>query len=501
MSQFLLGGDFSMGVSRSGRVLVFSAAALLCAGVSGAATASAAAARTTATQSMVGGGFSDHTAPIPVAASGPGKTIDFEVFGYAPDPTVRAVRNVRVSFDAAALGQLVTVSVTDKRCSTKGSITTCLLPSVSNEYLGSSVARIPVTFRPKPHGPIGPTAALTYTVSAPGAQGTDETQSVQLGHGPDLLASSSVPGPVILSTGQRFSPVVTVSNRGDAVAKSVSLFLFAGSAMRDMDSSSNCLYAPTSDPAYQAPETVAFCTFDVSVAPGQTYELSKPVDFVVRDDAFDGYYVGFDFEYGHPSWIKTTNWQRGTGAPLRLTRLALRPAVATQTNLDPGDHDVDTSYGIRTAYKQDPAAVAGSVTGRVGSTVTAIIGVRDDGKATIDHSGGGIPAALMTFTVPHGTDAVRVPTTCAPVINGAPSWTDAGKPGYAVYSCRSSASIRAGTSYTVAFSLKIVLPASNAKGKVVVSPCVDGPLPTGPSSIDSNLANDTSYLVVNPTRA
>jgi hypothetical protein len=263
---------------------------------------------------------------IMLAAQGPGKTVGFDVWGYQAQSDLRQIKNVHLQLDFSGLARVATFSVADRFCSTVGTTVSCLIPSIGNAALGAGNTQIPVTFDPRPHAAGGLSGGISYSVTAPGTQGSQGTEQLTLGHGPDLVVTSPAPSEVSLSPGERFAPEVMVSNRGDVTAKSVTLVMGTGYELQDMDRSDNCRYEPQPDASYAYTELVV-CTFgNLDIKPGQTYELVRPILFKVRPDAFDGYYIGFEFDLGMPSF-PLKDWIVGTGAPLRLV-LTKAPHVA-----------------------------------------------------------------------------------------------------------------------------------------------------------------------------
>jgi LPXTG-motif cell wall-anchored protein len=122
------------------------------------------------------------------------------------------------------------------------------------------------------------------------------------------------------------------------------------------------------------------------------------------------------------------------------------------------------------------------VTGAAGDVVTATVGVRNSGPATLDFGRAGSPAATIRVNIPQGTTVVSAPQSC--VRDGDENWA---------YYCDGSYLLVAGDSETYDFRLRIDRVVADASGRVVVNE----PCECDRFADDLDLSNNKSAIVVN----
>jgi hypothetical protein len=99
----------------------------------------------------------------------------------------------------------------------------------------------------------------------------------------------------------------------------------------------------------------------------------------------------------------------GTGGPLKLTPATSLAAAPPQTDPRQEANWGDVAVAVTGTQGADFAAVGDTVTGQAGDTVTAAVGVRNRGPATIDRGGAGDPVAFIDVAIPPGATVVNVP--------------------------------------------------------------------------------------------
>ncbi|MEK8108730.1 hypothetical protein NKG94_35070 [Micromonospora sp. M12] len=175
----------------------------------------------------------------------------------------------------------------------------------------------------------------------------------------------------------------------------------------------------------------------------------------------------------------------GSGPKLTLAEAPSRMRKAAQTDVGPG-YDY-TGWGIKATGKNgtDLAAIGDTLSGRAGAVLTATVGFRNNGPATLDKTNGDYEAATHTVVeLPPGTTAVEIPDSCQL------------RPGTRTYQCASEMLLVAGETYAMEFRLRIDKVISNARGTVWVNaPCE---CPSGGNfEDDTKPANDRAAIVVN----
>jgi LPXTG-motif cell wall-anchored protein len=341
----------------------------------------------------------------------------------------------------------------------------------------------------------GASGVLKVSFEATGFEPVTHTAKVRVGEGVDLAGGPDVE--TAARPGGAFSAPLAVRNAGTTAAEGVTAVFHNDHALQvDKDKRySNCTYEGTS---------LRTCRFDTTVEPGSTYRAALAYR-LGRDTYAPGSQVG------QLSWLTPAEFEDftayldsrgisvgtpGTGGELSLKKVADAPRAArgVQADVDPTNNWSNLEVRVTGRNGADLVAVGDTVAGAAGDVVTATVGLRNDGPATLDFGRSGEPVTRIRITVPAGTTAVAVPEACAPMNGEDIDWDHAGKPGAGAYWCSSDWFVAAGETQTVEIGLRIDTVVPDAAGTVKIN----GPCSCPIFTDDLDPANDTAQLVVNP---
>ncbi|WP_213455178.1 LPXTG cell wall anchor domain-containing protein [Rhizomonospora bruguierae] len=217
-------------------------------------------------------------------------------------------------------------------------------------------------------------------------------------------------------------------------------------------------------------------------APGAAYAYYNwmtPAEF----DGFVGYLDSQGVSIGKP----------GTDGPLVLAKQSAAKARSLQADVNPMNNWSKVTVKVTGKNGADLAAIGDALTGKAGEVVTATIGVRNNGPASLDFGRSDSVITKIDVTVPPGTTAVAVPEDCMPLEGDQGDWRHAGKPGAEVYRCYPGTYIAVGEEQTVRIGFRIDKVLPNATGEVTINAKCE----CEGFTADTNPANDTAKLVVN----
>jgi hypothetical protein len=312
---------------------------------------------------------------------------------------------VTLTVDGSGLADIATVAPAagGPACRREAAVTGCSVPTVTG---GTVLVRFVV--RPLPRAAVGSVGRLVVTVTAAGMPAVVVRTTVHVvpavalaGAGPAMTTYARRPG-------GEFTAPLRVRNAGATVLRGADLVFPAGPYHRVAQRFANCRYGAR----------IVRCHFDDELRPGTTYALSAPMRMRVRPDFPAPGTVGplvFDW---HPPASRAGT--AGAGAPVRDRGDELRlvpvaaPGVTGPARGDaeragaPRSRVVVRVTGARTA---DLRALGDEVTGGVGDTVTAVVGVRNVGSIFLRGDRGA--PAVVAMTPPPGTTVRAVPPGCA----------------------------------------------------------------------------------------
>ncbi|MFC9325231.1 hypothetical protein [Kitasatospora sp. NPDC057015] len=335
--------------------------------------------------------------------------------------------------------------------------------------------------RALPGAPAGAAGQVRFTVTATNATadraaGRDVTE-IRVGDGPQLTAARL---PVLTRTtaGAAATLGVALANQGNRDARGVLLWFRIPegyglpAALADFD---NCTY-----PA--GPAGLVLCRFeDAVVRPGQVLRPSVPVALLAGDGSPEG-----RFEYGVDVAAGPVDRQlsalaggghRGAGAPLGL--------IAGSGADFAGD---SASSLLQADRRHLLAAVAGDLSGLLGTTLPAAFELRNDGDAPLaaptgPATEGGTPYGLLV-SFPQGVRITGAPADCA---------QRPGEPD--VYLCVQTRTLAPGASQDYAFRLVLAELLDRAPGRASVQG--PGQAATAAFAVTSSAAPAPSLTVPN----
>jgi hypothetical protein len=419
--------------------------------------------------------FLDQT--ITIGADGaPGKTIEAWIVGVnALHPTV--------TFDLTGLAG-VAVATLPANCRGTGPVRTCELP---NEADGEVDVRLPITLSPAAGAKAGAQATLRYTTAADNVLPTPAQSTVVIGDGVDLQLAFHVADLGTVAPGAATAFPVTFTNRGNRTAHgfTVSLEFTHGIIPATYQ---NCRYAES------ASHHMVTCAFTQDVGPGQQADLS--LDTTAGPDALG--YQSVDITVlaagdGVPAAVHTSHRSGGVSLRATVRTAGTRAAGMRAADLDPYDNFGVAQWTVPNTY--DVAALGTKKTGKAGATVTATVGVRDNGPGALDNSLYNEPVWHFVVTAPPGTAVTKAPSTCAGLYtdpDGNLTEAEPGLAGYTRYRCSPDVDfLGVGAKLTATFGLRIKKVIKGAAGSVSAR----DPLAT--QDPDADPANDTARLTVN----
>ncbi|MCU7724035.1 hypothetical protein ODJ79_09940 [Actinoplanes sp. KI2] len=337
---------------------------------------------------------------------------------------------------------------------------------------------------------LGETGKVTYTLSGDGIQTVTKTVDVTVAEGVDLAAGPDKT--ISVKPGAGFDAGLQVHNNSDSVVHGAAVVFLTDYPFASTQQFSNCFYGDGQ---------VTACTFDQDLQPGASYQLAMP--YQLRKDTAAPSATGAVFE-----WLPGGDWDDlikflddngidGVGTPGKGGAIALQPTPTSQSlkQTDPNYDNNFQALDVNVTGKQgvDLAAVGATATGAAGTTVTVPVGVKNNGPATLNRTESGFGIAAL-ITIPAGASVASFPedecflNTQDTIIHGDPKAVQ--------YACFTDDVLPAGDSVTWKFGLKINKATPGATGSVALYPTCECEWPA-----DSNKANDTAKIVLNPAGA
>lgn len=314
---------------------------------------------------------------------------------------------------------------------------------------------------------VGESGTIRATLAADGIAPVTHDARVRVAESVDLKA-----GPELRATaapGASVDAPLIVSNAGDKAITGAAVLFDHDFSLDSTNRYSNCLYVG---------DELASCTFDQTLEVGKTY--SAAMSLKVRADtlapgdayAYRGWLTPAELEDLH-SYLESQGITPGTPGTGDVLTLSERPAArAVQSDPNPEDNWGSVEIEVTGRSGVDLAAVGAELTAAAGDEITVPVGARSVGKATLDFSRVGGPAAVTMVTMPAGTTVLDAAEECYPVVRGEVDFDAPGKPGAAKYWCSSDYIFVAGTAEIYEFKLRVDRIAGRTAGTVTVNePC------------------------------
>jgi hypothetical protein len=325
----------------------------------------------------------------------------------------------------------------------------------------------------------GTEGTVTATFSAKGVAPITEKVAVRVTDGVDLQAGPNVT--VKKKPGAAFDVPLVVRNAGRTVAEGAAVMFHGDYAFETTRQFSNCRYRDGQ---------LTTCMFDQELQPGARYRGVMP--YRLRADTYapgtsanqlQWFTLGEleDFEALLVKNGVAGLGKAGSGGVLKLTEQV--SAQARQGDVNPENNWTNIEVEATGKNGTDLVGIGDTAAGAAGDVVTATVGVRNAGPATLDFSRVGDPVAQVKVSVPAGSSVVSVPEGCR-------------KEG-ASYLCYGAMVLVAGESETYDFGLRIDRVVPDATGAVMVNE----PCECSQFSKDLNMANNKAAIVLNGTGA
>ncbi|WP_033355457.1 LPXTG cell wall anchor domain-containing protein [Kitasatospora aureofaciens] len=354
-------------------------------------------------------GVSNSTVQIPTKPAQPGRgnqNLHIEIGRIGAG----TAHDVKVVFDTTDLAGVADLTVPG--CATAGKTITC-------DQHDLNFDRINLLYNPWLSAVKGATpgshGVLHLKLTASNAQSASRDIQVDVG-GPDFKAkpladqNNVKPGTVL-------TPSVEFANVGDLPAGKVVVALDAISGMDFKQRPSNCEFASEPDGGWGDKtwpgDSVAICTVDTTVAPGQVVALD-PLQLGITDSAWYTFAditvsPAEDAQFSEiPDWRKRLTFQRGTG-----------PALTLKPANDPGllsaprtSYDNRVEQNVLATNTADFSAL-GSWKPNGDKQGTLSVGFRNSGPASIFYRSGDAVVTVQA-TIPAGVTVTKVPDGCRP---------------------------------------------------------------------------------------
>ncbi len=334
---------------------------------------------------------------------------------------------------------------------------------------------------------VGESGTIRATLSADGITPVTHDARVRAAESVDLTA-----GPEVRATaapGASFDAPLVVSNTGDKAITGAAVLFDHDFSLESTTRYRNCLYVG---------DELASCTFDQTLEVGKTYSAAMPLkvraDTIAPGDAsaFRGWLTPAELEDFY-SYLESQDISPGTPGTGDVLTLTERPA-ARAVQSDPNPEDNWGSVEVRVTGKNgvDLAAVGAELTAAAGDEITVPVGARSVGKATLDFSRVGGPAAVTMVTMPAGTTVLDASEECYPVVRGEVDFDAPGKPGAAKYWCDSDYIFVAGAEEIYEFKLRV----DRIDGRTAGTVTVNEPCECERFRGDINKSNDKASIVI-----
>lgn len=438
----------------------------------GLGTTSATAAAPYVSRFSVNSGF-DRTVPLNAGGHGGAyRPLNVSVFnrGYA-------LQGVKLAVNGAALKGFAELSLPAGCAYTTDHLhELCTLGD-----LPRGVGAVAVGVRAVPGAKAGQSGRVRFKVTAAnttedtaGSAVPDDSVKVTVADGPDL-AIGNLGSAIKTPAGATTAVPLHVSNLGNADAKGVVVYLHDQYGIATVPGNfSNCVYE-----VYAGARRGVQCTFpDAVVKAGETYKLSTPISVALRAGAHgDAIFYGTGPTgdgSGAPTGVK------GTGSVLTLVRISSqaqqRSLAVPISGVDIDERDNFYTTDLTTGITADLAGVGGALTGRIGTAVSATVGVRNSGNTTFStlvasYLGKNRMTAAVFVAFPSQVAVVSVPRGCYAQA-GSPEqliWSGGGDPH--VYECLTTAVLKPGAKALFTFRIKPLQALNKAFAGVVA----DGP--------------------------
>ncbi|WP_280688152.1 MULTISPECIES: hypothetical protein [unclassified Kitasatospora] len=388
------------------------------------------------------------------------------------DPQSTKPQLSKVTIDTSALAGIASYQST-AGCTAQGATFTC------DEFIGNGSTELQLPFQAAKGAKLGASGKLHLTAATP--DGGSASFDTALTVGGTKLSVKPLPAQNGLKVGSTITTGLEITNNGPLASTQTNIEIYSDTAL-PMHQYGNCLYDHSS-----GIESLAICTINTGIAPGETVHLD-PVQFDVTSQA-----LGEDIEFNvSPQPVdlarfsSTDKFVQGSGPRLTLGKPespAPIPSTVAELNMNVGadlEVSVDNSADFVALGSWKPQAG--------GKQGTLEVGLRNDGPAMISSRAGSSVADLQVI-LPAGVKATTVPNGCRAANLSDPA-------GRTMYRCDTKDTQLAGSKITFDFGIQVDDPTATRNGLVDF---VNGEAPsdfnaTDKLSFDPNPANNSVQL-------
>ncbi|MFC4016727.1 LPXTG cell wall anchor domain-containing protein [Micromonospora sp. GCM10011542] len=411
---------------------------------------------------------------------------------YSSEPAVLNEVSVRYDYRSLA-GKVTLVGDTGNDCAADGEgVLVCreYSPLTIDELYGGFPGKVVVA--PTDKAATGDAGELKVSLRTADKEIASSTSRIRVAEGVDLAGGPDVTTKA--APGGSFEAPLAVRNVGKTEVDGVVAVFDSDYGIRTKERFANCLYFE---------DYLYACQFDEKIPSGEgrattfNYELAADTYAPGSQSSYVTFMTPAEFE-GSTEARKEAGAEvarKGNGKTLALKSLATAgSARAVQIDTDPTNNVSGVTVEVTGKNGADLAAIGATLSGKKGAVLTAALGFRNNGPATLENLRTESDVTYVDVTVPTGTTAVEVPFECAPRDGKDADWGDAGTPGAKEYRCYPGPFAPAGEDLTGEFKFRIDKVVANATGTVKVNvPCeCDGGF-----YADLKPANDTAKILVN----
>ncbi|MDH6576733.1 hypothetical protein [Kitasatospora sp. MAP5-34] len=360
---------------------------------------------------------------------------------------------VKVTYDATGLAGLAQLAVPG--CAAAGPVFTCDQDDVA--FNGVGLSRQP-TLRAVQNVRLGAVGTLHVTVKSSNAATASADVKVAVG-GPDLklkaLAEQSKVKP-----GSPLDEVVEFANLGNQPTSEVVLTANLTAGLTAGQRPSNCEFADK--PAQQSagnsnntrpPVTLAVCTVDAAVGPGEVFRLDTLKLGVAATASFEAATFQLfgdenDANSPVPGWRKNEHLVRGTAPALGAAK-ATDPALLAAPRQG---SDYSSGQKVTADFTADLSATSQWTPGPGADEGTLTIGIRNSGPASYNDPSAGDLSPRVHVVLPQGVTVSDLPGN---VCGSTTSWHNRTVSPATRYFCGSPAWMPVGYQQTYSLHLKL----------------------------------------------
>ena len=341
----------------------------------------------------------------------------------------------------------------------------------------------------------GASGTVPATFEAEGIEPVTRQAAVRVVGAVDLAGGPGVS--LSRQPGAAFDVPLVVRNVGRTVAEGAAVIFHHDYSFEGTTQFSNCRYRNGE---------VTACVFDQALRPGATLRGVMP--YKLRADTYAPGSDAAELQWltpaelqDHESLLQKSGQTLGTSGEGEVLTLqgastannaargrqnqgGVNGSEIRQADINPDNNWATVNVRVTGVNGADLVAIGAELTGAAGDVVTAEVGVRNAGPATIDFNRSGEPISHVAVTIPAGATLVEAPEACSPDRSGR-------------YLCFGGSFLPVDGTETYAFKLRVTTVVPDARGPVVVN----GPCQCSQFTQDTNPSNNTAAIVLNRTGA